>query len=900
MPSVRDIPSDWNEIRTRATNFVKDHKNDSSEQSEKQTFWNEFFYIFGIDRKRVATFEKAVKRMEGLGFIDLFWPGKLIVEHKSLGKSLESAFDQAIGYTFGLKNSELPTYIITSDFRRFRLENLESSKVYEFKIEELVANVEKFGFIAGYEEIQHETQDPVNIKAAEEMAKLHDSLKEAGYEGHELEVYLVRLVFCLFAENTGIFDKKQFWSYLHSKTTYDGTNLANELEAIFQILDTPDEKRMKNVPELLRRFQYINGDLFKERLPMASFDSKMRTRLLASSNLDWSKISPAIFGSLFQGVMNPEERREIGAHYTSEENIMKLIRPLFLDDLKEEFSKISNDKLKLETFWNKLASIKILDPACGCGNFLIIAYRELRLLEMDVMAAKYGKQTTIGIASRIDVDQFYGIELEEFPCEIARVAMWLMDHLMNLKMRDVFGIYEPRIPLKAHANILHANSLRTDWTKLVNPKEVTYIIGNPPFVGRTYQDEEQRKEMASLFPDGAKILDYVAAWYLKATDYMLKNPIITVGFVSTNSITQGEQTGPLWKILFGKGVKIHFAYSTFKWNNEAKGKAAVHCVIIGFGLKNPKKHTLFYHSDGLTGHVISKQVKRINPYLVDADDILLEKRSKPISGNAPMNYGSFALDDGNYTISAKEYDDIIVAEPRAKQFLRPFIGARELIHNEKRYCVWLLDADPSELEKCKIIKQKVDNVRKWRSKSDRKNTRLLAETPTLFAEIRQPNTSYLAVPTVSSENRKYIPIAYLDSETIASNQIYVLPDATLYHFGVLTSSMHMAWTRAVCGRLKSDFRYSSSIVYNNFPWPDATEKQKEAIEKAVKEIFDVRLKYPNSSLATLYNFPMPVDLLKAHSKLDREVEKAYTSKKFETEADMVSFLFSKYKEYLER
>ncbi|MCL2148750.1 MAG: N-6 DNA methylase, partial [Methanomassiliicoccaceae archaeon] len=548
MPSARDIPSDWGDIKTKAAQFVIDHKDDHSEAAHKQLFWRDFFAIFDVPVRRVGGFEEAVNKLdERKGHADYLWKGKVIIEHKSRGKDLDEAFQQAMDYTTLLTKSEMPRYILVSDFRRFRMKDLEDKDTIEFELKDLVGNIERFGFIAGYEIEKHEAQDPVNIKAAEEMAKLHDSLKEAGYEGHDLEVYLVRLVFCLFAESTGIFDNKQFWSYLHSKTTHDGANLANELGSLFQILDAPFDKRMKNIPELLKRFPYINGDLFKERLPIASFDSKMRTRLLKSSDLDWSRISPAIFGSLFQGVKNPEERRELGAHYTSEENIMKLIRPLFLDDLREEFSQVARNKAKLEAFWNKLASIRILDPACGCGNFLIVSYRELRLLEMDVMAAIYGKQTTMGIASRIDVDQFYGIEIEDFPAEIARTAMWLMDHLMNLKMRDEFGIYEPRIPLKTHANILIANSLRTDWAELVDPKVLMYIIGNPPFVGSKFQDEEQRKDMASLFPNGSKNLDYVAAWYMKAAKYMAQNHNITAGFVSTNSITQGEQVEPLWK-----------------------------------------------------------------------------------------------------------------------------------------------------------------------------------------------------------------------------------------------------------------------------------------------------------------------------------------------------------------
>jgi len=898
--SIHDLPSDWNEIRLKAAKFVNEHKTDRSEASEKQPFWIDFFAIFDVNLRRLGLFEAAVKKIDSkTGHADYLWKGKLIVEHKSLGKDLDYAFQQALDYIVNLNKSETPRYVLVSDFKRFRLDDLEEGDTIEFLIEDLVNHIERFGFIAGYETVKHGVQDPVNIRAAEEMAKLHDSLKDAGYSGHELEVYLVRLVFCLFAEKTGIFDKMQFHDFLHSRTMGDGSNLANQLDALFTILNKPDEERLKNTPAVLSRFPYVNGDLFKLRLELASFDNKMRTQLLNSSNLDWSKISPAIFGSLFQGVMNPIERRELGAHYTSEENIMKLIRPLFLDDLKEEFSKMSKDKNKLSKFWDKLASIKILDPACGCGNFLIISYRELRLLEMDVMEAIYGKQTTIGLASRIDVDQFYGIELEDFPSEIARVAMWLMDHLMNLKMRDEFGIYEPRIPLKAKANILNANSLRINWTELIDPKELTYIIGNPPFVGSKFQDEEQRKEMASIFPAGAKIMDYVAAWYVKATEMMIQNPKIITGFVSTNSITQGEQVEPLWKLLFGKGVKIHFAYPTFRWNNEARGKAAVHCVIVGFGLNDPKKQTIFYHSEGLTGNIIAKQVGHINPYLIDADDIFLENRSKPICDVPHMNIGNKPIDDGNYLFTEAEKNEFLRIEPLAEKYMMPWVGSKEFINGYKRYCLWLGDCPPDELKKMPEAEKRVRAVRKFRLESKSTPTIRLADTPTRFHVENMPKNDYILIPRVSSERRKYIPIGFMDSKILASDAALVVPDCMLYHFGILTSSMHMAWMRCVCGRLKSDFRYSVGIVYNNFPWPDVTEKQQEAIERAAMEVLEVRSKYPGRSLADLYGLSMQPDLVKAHSRLDREVEKAYTSKKFDNESDMVAYLMKRYRELIE-
>ena len=602
------------------------------------------------------------------------------------------------------------------------------------------------------------------------------------------------------------------------------------------------------------------------------------------SGCDWSKIDPAIFGSMFQGVMDTDQRREIGAHYTSEENILKLINPLFMDDLRTEFNQTKKKRSTkaLADFHDKLASLKFLDPACGCGNFLIIAYRELRKLELEVVKEEFRlkgiNQQLLNIEThfKVNVEQFYGIEILSWPCQIAKTGMWLMDHLCNKEASDELGQYFVRILLTKGADIVCDNAHRIDWETIVPKNQLSYILGNPPFVGARYMSATQKEDMQIVFSalKGLGNLDYVTAWYKKATD-MMSGTAIKTAFVSTNSITQGEQVAILWKPLMDKGIFINFGIPTFKWSNEAKGKAAVHCVIIGFSYQ--------------------QTTQNISPYLVESPTVFIEGRTSQISDAPPINHGSFALDDGNYTISALEYDEIVTNDPQAKQFLRPFIGARELLHGEKRYCVWLLGADPSEIDKCKIIKQKVDNVRKWRLKSGRKNTILLADTPTLFAEIRQPETPYLAIPTVTSENRKYIPIAYMEPETVASNSLSVVPSATLYHFGILTSIVHMAWMRAVAGRLKSDYRYSASIVYNNFPWPIATEKQKAEIETLVQNILNIRVQYPNASLAILYNpLTMPPELSKAHSALDKAVMKLYGFTKDTSEPEIVAELMERY------
>ena len=574
----------WNEIKDRALSFTNEWKDESRERAEKDSFWNDFFDIFGITRRRLATFEEPVKKLNNkTGFIDLFWKGTLLVEHKSKGKNLDAAFEQATDYFYGIKEHELPKYVLVSDFEHFKLYDLDENTEHHFHIKDLHKNIKLFGFIAGYQKRTFKDEDPVNIKAAELMGKLHDQLEAFGYSGHVLEVFLVRLLFSLFADDTGIFEKDTFKEFVDTKTNEDGSDLGALLAQYFQVLNTPKDKRLTNLDEHLNAFPYVNGKLFKEPLPIAAFNSKMRENLLECSGLDWGKISPAIFGSMFQSVMNPEERRNLGAHYTSEKNILKLIKPLFLDDLHKELKKAKGNTNKLKEFHKKLSTLKFLDPACGSGNFLIITYRELRLLELDILKELYGKQQVIGIDQilHVDVDQFYGIEYDEFPSKIAEVALWLMDHQMNLLVSEAFGQYYARLPLKKSATIIHGNALRIDWENIIPKTELSFILGNPPFYGKQYQSKEQRSDMELVFGDikGAGVLDYVTAWYLKAAQYIQKSTI-QVGFVSTNSVAQGEQVGILWnELLNNYNIKIQFAHRTFRWTNEAKGKAAVYCVI---------------------------------------------------------------------------------------------------------------------------------------------------------------------------------------------------------------------------------------------------------------------------------------------------------------------------------
>ena len=898
------MPLSWNEIKDRALKFSKEWADETSEDAEAKSFWDGFFNIFGVSRRRVATFEQKVKKIDGKdGYIDLLWRGIILIEHKSRGKDLARAYQQAKDYFPGLKDADLPRYILVSDFARFRLHDLEEGTQQEFALKDLYKHVKLFGFIAGYQRHTYKEQDPVNIKAAERMGKLHDRLKAIGYEGHSLEVYLVRLLFCLFAEDTSIFERRQFQDYIELKTAEDGTDLGGHLDQIFYVLNTPPEKRLKALDETLVAFPYVNGKLFEERLPPAAFDADMRQTLLDCCALDWSRISPAIFGSLFQSVMDAKARRNLGAHYTSEGNILKLIKPLFLDELRREFDSVKASPKKLAEFHQKLAKLKFLDPACGCGNFLVIAYRELRLLELDILRALYDSgQTFLDVAAIVwlDVDQFYGIEYEEFPAQIAQVALWLMDHQMNMLISEEFGNYFARLPLKKSASIVHGNALRLDWQEVVKPEELAYILGNPPFVGAMVMDDVQRADMALVFEGfkGAGVLDYVAAWYLKAAQF-IQGTAIRAALVSTNSITQGEQVGILWGELLNRfHVKIHFAHRTFKWSNEARGKAAVHCVIIGFGLQDIAEKTIFdYDSPQADAHAI--KAKNINPYLVDADDVLLANRNAPLCQVPGMRFGSMPRDGGNLLFTESEREDFLTAEPDAEKWIRPYIGSHEFINGEQRWCLWLKGASPKDLRALPKVLERIEAVRQFRLKSKAASTRKFAETPSVFCQIAQPDTPYLLVPGVSSERRRYIPIGFMEPTSIANNLVFVVPNATLYHLGILSSAMHMAWVRYTCGRLKSDYRYSKDIVYNNFPWPqDPTPKQVQAVEKAAQAVLDARAQFPGSSLADLYDpLTMPPALVKAHQQLDRAVDACYRSQPFTDDAKRVEYLFGLYETY---
>lgn len=908
------MPLSWNEIRQRAIKFSREWEGEARESAEYASFWNEFFEVFGIRRRTVASFQEPVRKLSGdYGFIDLFWKGTVLVEHKSLGKSFDRAESQAFDYIQALCNEgredECPRYVIISDYRRIKLFDLEPDDgalplidrthcaEHEFALKDLHKNVHLFAFIPGYRQYRHHDEAPVNLKAVKLLSDLHVELEKSGYAGHDLEVFLVRVLFCLFADDTGIFERDSFKFYVENKTREDGSDLGIHLARVFQVLNTPPEKRQANLDEDLAAFPYVNGGLFAENLNFADFNRAMRESLLKCADFDWAAISPAAFGSLFQGIMDAKTRRELGAHYTSEADILKLIRPLFLDELRAELEAAKNDrssrkKQRLENLLAKLPTLKFFDPACGCGNFLIIAYRELRLLEIDVLKEIYAREkasVALQFFSRVDVDQFYGIEIEEWPARIAEVSLWLMDHKMNQRLSLIFGELYVRIPLKKSPNIHVANALTTDWKNVLAPEDCSYVLGNPPFAGRRYRTPEQIKEVASFF--SYRDIDYVACWYKKAAQF-IAGTRISVGFVSTNSITQGEQVAALWPELFAMGVKIRFAYNTFSWQSEASGKAHVHVVIIGFGLEDVPVKTIYETSD-LTGPITSFTAKNINGYLVDAPNVALPIRSTPICDVPKMLNGNVPLDGDALKIEREDFPKF-----EGCRFIKKLIGGRELLRNEERYVLWLVGANPTEIRKDARIMERVALCRERRLAMKDAGTRKLAETPTVFRDTNNPQ-NYIALPMVSSERREYLPMAYLDGNTIPTNQVQIIPDATLYHFGILTSAMHNAWMRQVCGRLESRYRYSAGIVYNNFIWPTGVSaKTREKIEALAQRILDARATYINgqgSSLADLYDpLAMPGDLLRAHRALDLAVDKLYRKAPFASERERVEHLFALY------
>lgn len=904
----------WSEIRARAAEFAERHKDAHYEKGESQTFYNDFFDCFGVSRRQVAAYEQRVRNLPDnkQGFIDLFWPGTLIVEQKSAGLDLRKASNQALDYYDWLPELQRPRYILTCDFQRWHLLDLEEGREWRFLLKDLKDNIEAFAFILGVQPRLNRRQSPANAKASQLMGKLHEALAETGYGGHDLQLLLVRLLFILFADDTRIFNNKdQFLDLIERRTSFDGSDLGRWLGDLFEVLNTPLDDRQSTLDADLAEFPYINGKLFEERIRMPAFNNAMRTILIDACEFDWGEISPVIFGSLFESVIDKVTQRKQGAHYTPEEAILKLIGPLFLDELQVELERAkalkSGKDDALKRLHNRIAGLTFLDPACGAGNFLVVSYRELREIERELIKERYlrpgvarGEGADPGKLSRLNVDQFFGIEIDEFPARIAEVALWMTDHIANTRLGEDFGVSIPRIPLVAAPHIRYGDALEFDWSELIPPRRCSYILGNPPFGGSKYQSAKQRAQVRSIARLGGSggTLDYVAAWFIRAGEYA-QNGHPKVAFVATNSITQGEQVAQLWPVLFHRNrMEIAFAHRTFAW----PGRAGVHCVIVGLtrsGEEPPQKR-LFSYIDA-KGDPIETAHEWLTAYLFDANaadrHLVVKEEGRPINGAPRIVSGSQPIDGGHFIFTSAERASFLLSEPQAEPYLRPYIGTEEYLHDGKRWILALQDAPPTALRSLPLVKERLQLVREYRRKSRRVATLAIADSPTSYNVTVLPESSFLAIPEVSSETRDYVPIGWLEPPTIPSNKLRLLPNATLWEFGVLTSAMHMAWLKDIGGRLESRYQYGIGIVYNTFPWPDAGPQQRKKIETLAQGVLDARAlpKNATSSLADLYDpDTMPTELRKAHRALDTAVDKLYRKRLFGSDRERVEHLFPLY------
>lgn len=905
-----------NEVRTRLQAFAKEHENDSDEKQHAQQFWRDFYGCFGLSKSSASMFEARVAKINGKrGYIDSFIPSLLLVEQKSLNRDLGDAYKQALEYAIAISDEEeKPRYIVTCDFQTFNLYDLHgtSKEAFVCKLNELHIHADRFMFLADkkLETIVEET--PINRKAAYQISKLHEKLLEDNFVGKDLEVFLTRLLFCLFADDTGIFGEDgQFTRYIQS-TREDGSDTGSALATLFQVLNTPHNKRQTSLDERLQAFEYVNGSLFAERTEIPFFNAELRKILIDCAVLDWSDISPAIFGAMFQAVLeenatdNRERkvtRRELGAHYTSERNILKVIQPLFLDSLWQEYEVSKNNKARLTALYDKLPTLTIFDPACGCGNFLVVAYRELRKLENEIIGQLFFKSGAGGLLDvatlcRVNVGQFYGIEIDEAASHIARVAMYITDHQSNLLAASRFGATRATVPLTSMPHIHCGNALNTDWNEVLPAEKASYVLGNPPFIGAKFMTEEQRDDVNKLYYgiDNAGLLDFVAAWYVKAADY-INNTNVEVAFVSTSSITQGEQVAVLWGHLFKKGVHINFAHRNFRWTNEGKAVAAVYCVIVGFSLSSRKNKVIYDYVNATENEPNEIKAEQINAYLTNAPIVLLINRSQPICNVPDIKIGNKPIDGGNYLFTKEEKDDFIKIEPASASLFKKWIGADEFVNNTERYCLWLGDSTPEKIKAMPYALKRVQAVRDFRIASKSAPTNKLAATPTRFHVENFPTTNFLVIPKVQTDRRLYIPIGFMDANVFASDLVFVVANAKLFNLSILSSSMHMAWMRCVCGRLGNSIRYSAGIVYNNFVWPNNTEEIENKLAVSAQVILDARALYSTSSLASLYDpLTMPVELVKAHEANNKAVDKAYGYKGADDDASRVAFLFKLYEQ----
>ena len=915
MPSFDHVEVSKSALRDRAIAFSKRWEGAASEKAESQLFWNDFFAIFGLPLRNVGYFEVAAKRLStgNRGWIDLLVPGEMGVEQKSAGEDLNAAMNQLVDYLDSLQPVAMPKLLVACDFQNFYCQDLETLRRTEFKLQDLSQNIEIFWWLAGHRErVKFESDEAANLEATGYMAEIYDAVLDSGYDHHSLREWLTRILFCLFADHTEVWNRNAFGNYLFLNTKPDGSDLGRTLADLFQTLNTPDINRSRNLDPDLREFTYINGDLFANQLPIPSCNEKIRVALLEACKFDWSVISPAIFGSMFQNVMTPAERRHLGAHYTTEENILKTIRPLFLDELEKELASVNvtsspQSRAKLEAFHNKIATLTFFDPACGCGNFLVIAYRELRRLEIEVLrklSESRGEQMSqvidLSHLFKVTVGQFYGIEIEEFPARIARTALYLMDHKENLAASKEFGQYFARFPIPMSPHILIANALRIDWNDVIPAVDADFVMGNPPFAGALLLDVNQTEDRATVFnslPEATGLqpgrLDYVLCWYAKAFQYF-SGLSGRVAFVSTNSITQGEQARSLGPLMERCGYEIDFAYRTFSWTSDATGKAVVHCVIVGFSAIAGGKTKVLFDADASKRTTTSSSVTNINAWLIDAPNVTLTKRRSPFSEGLPsFTVGSQPTDAGGLVFN----EDVMLramSDPLAAQYIRPLLGAEEMLHGSKRWCLWMVDADPTTLAGSDFLRERLGIVRAAREKSPTKNFR---ETPPyLFTHRKQPKTPYIAVPRHSSENRRVVPMAPMGPEVIAHDSLMIVTENRSWIFAIMQSAMYTSWIRTVCGRLKSDIRVSGDLAYNAFPFPDVDQDAKSVLATAAEGILEARSAHPDASLADLYEpLAMPVGLIKAHDALDRVVDSLFAaSKRFNSDADRLTVLFERY------
>lgn len=881
-------------------------------------FWTELVTeVFGVENPSLfLQFEQQAK-LDHTSFIDVMIPStRVMIEQKSLGKDLRkpipqsdgtklTPFQQAQRYAMTLKVSQHPRWIVTCNFAEFDIYDMENpnSEPHHVELCNLGREYYRLRFLVetGNEHLQKEFE--VSMKAGDIVGKLYDAfIAEYGDNDPEtlrcLNVLCVRLVFCLYAEDAGVFGRRDiFHDYMAHYATED---MRDALMQLFKVLNTPVEKRSRFLKPELAAFPYTNGGLFAEEIDVPPFTPEIRSLLLnhASLDFDWSMISPTIFGGVFESTLNPETRRKGGMHYTSIENIHKVIDPLFLDDLRRELDAILEEKVdktivkRLNAFRDKLASLTFFDPACGSGNFLTETFLSLRRLENRAIFALCDQghfQTSMfENPIKVSINQFYGIEINDFAVTVATTALWISEAQMLAETERIVGKDIDFLPLKSYANIHEGNALATPWESVIEPSRLSYIIGNPPFIGARMMEQAQKQDMITTFgPKWHNVgnIDYVGAWYKRAADYM-RGTTVEAALVSTNSITQGEQVADLWQPLMRDGLTINFAHHTFRWDSEASLKAHVHCVIVGFSYC-PARHKYLFSGE------LKREVRHINAYLIEGDDVFVGSRPKPIADVPEIGIGNKPIDDGNYLFTEEEMLDFIAKEPQSRQYFHPWYGAQEFIHQKPRYCLWLGDCSPAEIRKMPHCMKRVENVRNFRLASKSAGTVKLADRPTRFHVENMPEGNYIIIPSTSSERRRYIPIGFLSANDISSNAVHIIPNATLYHFGVLQSNVHMAWIRTVCGRLKSDYRYSKDVVYNNFPWPDADEAAQKRIEQSAQAILDARALYPDSSLADLYDpVLMPAELREAHRHNDSAVMAAYGFSQKITESECVAALFA--------